>query len=157
VSEPKNGDVEDFYVCAGCKRPLLRSTVVGDPDRRPDGTVWTTKDWKMRPWVAVVPSRTVPPYGSEKGPPLHEMPLDGPQLVPRETPSVCSRSCLDTVRSTNPLSTFPGELSPNADIFRDGDDVLCRVLGSEGPMRDAPSDEWLDPPQRDPKTGERLR
>lgn len=136
------GHVEYCCVCAGCMRSLIRSTVLSEEPLK-DGFTRVKKDWKRRPWLGVVPTRATPPFSSEEGPALHELPVDGPPLVVREYPFVCSRACLESVRLSHPLS--PTDLiDAPADVIRDGDDLIVPSVGTHGPMPAFPSDEWID-------------
>ncbi len=146
------GEPKAAVMCAGCGRVLLERRVVGPWSGDLSVAPPQFTEYRARPWAASVLSRTRL-IGPENTIPLHEMPIDGPQVQVREVPMVCSRPCLETIVATYAHRTQFAEIHQPPDI-KDGDDYLSHALGSVGPIPDAPSDDWIDPHER---TAERIR
>jgi len=134
------GESEAICVCAGCDRVLLEKTVVAQTTM-PDGSPATVSEYRARPWAASVLSRTrIIPMSPDADPKIIEI---------REVPMICSRLCFAKIVASYTHRTGAAMAMVYTPTMKEGDDYLAHVLGSRGPLPDEPSDDWVDPHERD--------
>lgn len=162
MSERPWSDWTTVCSCATCGRVLMRSRS-RDAGIIPDGQPYAgmpgeEKEYAVRPWAALVINRKrAVDYDEKTGKGVGALRMpDGSEVTITERPTVCSQACLDGLH----VSWARCSDSDVSDLYpatiKIGDDLLSRVLGSRGPIPPKPSDEWLDPIDRerfDPLTG----